>query len=233
MREVGSWLDQALIYFGGGPRARSSPRRLGAGPGRRGGLSTQREEAGYRTRVEVLRDFLRAVRQEPKKTRIIGLANLNPSSFRRYLNFGIAFDLVRPTPGGFRLTVRAEAVLDSIERLLAKTAEFESILGELYRSLGGAPLGQGPRSSSHGRTVSRIALAEIALPHIGRSGGLVSPGERFPDPGLPIDSIERWWLRDGQAPVVGPRLDSGARGDLAVMPASVNIRRSARARSRK
>ncbi len=161
------------------------------------------------------------------------MANLNPSSFRRYLDFGIAFDLVRPTPRGYRLTVRAEAVLNTIERLLSKSTEFESILGELYQALGGAPPGRGARGTSSARTVSRIALGEIALPSIGKSGGIAAPGERFPDPGLPIDSIDRWWSRDSEPPGVAPRMSPGARGDLALLPPSVTLRRSARPRSRK
>ena len=51
----------------------------------------------YRSKVEILRDFLVAIQESGKKTRIIGLANLNPSSFRPYLRFCLAHEPVSYT----------------------------------------------------------------------------------------------------------------------------------------
>jgi len=97
--------------------------------------SKQPKDGRYRTKVEVLRDFLVATREESRKTRIIGTANLNPASFQKYLASCIRLNLVQETTHGYELTARAEVVLDRIERLLEMNSEVESALLGLNRVL--------------------------------------------------------------------------------------------------
>jgi predicted transcriptional regulator len=85
--------------------------------------------------VEILRDFLDAIQESGKKTRIIGLANLNPASFRPYLRFCLEHELIEETSGEFRLTPRAHGVLRAIQRLIAGSAEVDAALLELHRGL--------------------------------------------------------------------------------------------------
>jgi predicted transcriptional regulator len=119
-----------------------------------------RRDHQYRGRVEILRDFLGAVRAHERKTRIIGLANLNPTSFQRYLDFSLSLDLVRRSPKGYRLTPRAEAVLDSIDRLLAKSAEVDVTLRDFQRAFSRSQaIGPGPKPAF--RYISRIAWDEV------------------------------------------------------------------------
>jgi len=125
--------------------------------------SKQPKDGRYRTKIEVLRDFLHATRQESKKTRIIGVANLNPSSFQKYLEACTRLDLVRESSEGYELTPRAEVVLDRIERLLEKSSEAEAAFQALDRFLRDSALsGDSPPAL---RYVSRIAWNQVARPN--------------------------------------------------------------------
>jgi predicted transcriptional regulator len=86
----------------------------------------------YRTRLEVLHDFLDASRRASHKTRIIGLANLNPGYFDRYAQFCLEHHLLEHSTEGYRPTDRGAEVLVAIRRVLSKTAE----LDDAMRSLG-------------------------------------------------------------------------------------------------
>lgn len=87
----------------------------------------------YRSKVEVLRDFLEATHEQSTKSRIIGIANLNRVLFQRYLNLAVSFDLVAVTPRGYRLTARARPAIEAIDRYLARRNEAVSALHELRR----------------------------------------------------------------------------------------------------
>jgi len=102
----------------------------------------------------VLRDFLNATRAGVKKTRIIGIANLNPASFQKYLESCTRLHLVRGTSEGYELTPRAEVVLDRIDRLLQMSSEVETALESLNRILGETSPGESPPPL---RYVSRLA----------------------------------------------------------------------------
>lgn len=119
-----------------------------------------RADRHYRSRLEILRDFLGAIRETGKKTHIIGLANLNPSSFQPYLDFCHALQLVRDTPGGYVLTPRANVMLEVIQRLLARSAEVDAALLDLHRSFGNS---DPPRPPTKGalRYVSILAWNEV------------------------------------------------------------------------
>ncbi len=85
----------------------------------------------YRTRLEVLHDFLDASRRASRKTRIIGLANLNPSYFESYAQFCLDHHLIEVTSDGYRPTELADQVLVAIRRILSKTAELDGAIRSL------------------------------------------------------------------------------------------------------
>jgi DNA-binding transcriptional LysR family regulator len=97
---------------------------------------------------------LSAVRETGKKTHIIGLANLNPTSFQPYLNFCLALQLVEDSATGYRLTPRAEAVLEVIQRLLARSADVDAALLDLHRDFS---------SSSTSRLGSKGTLRYVSI----------------------------------------------------------------------
>ena len=82
----------------------------------------------YRTRLEVLHDFLDASRRAARKTRIIGLANLNPGYFDSYAQFCLDNRLLVATAEGYRTTELADQVLVAIRRILSKTAELDGAI---------------------------------------------------------------------------------------------------------
>lgn len=124
------------------------------------GLLTHRGERQYRSRLEILRDFLEATRTAGKKTRIIGLANLNPSSFDFYRDFCVNLQLVEEIPGGYRLTARADKVLAAIERVVHRGAELDSALSELQRNVSRSGA-SATRSGGAMRWVSKLAWQEV------------------------------------------------------------------------
>lgn len=128
----------------------------------------------YRSKLEVLRDFLRAAREPAPKTRIIGAANLNPVSFRRYLRLCTQRDLIMAVSGGYVATPRATPLLEAIDRLMLKTSELESALHLLGPA---APDGPGVDAGPPARLrlVLREAWNEIALEPVARSGGRAGP----------------------------------------------------------
>jgi predicted transcriptional regulator len=140
------------------------------------------EPRKYRTRLEILHDFLEAIRKTGKKTHIIGLSNLNPSSFQPYLDFSIALELVKVTPAGYQLTPRAEAVIEVIQRLLARSSEVDAALLDLHRGFNGSNLSE-PSTKGALRYVSILAWNEVVRSAAGFledktefSGGRLSVG---------------------------------------------------------
>lgn len=129
-----------------------------------------RGDRQYRGRVEILRDFLGAVGAHERKTRIIGVANLNPSSFQKYLDFCLTLDLVQKSPGGYRLTPRANAVLDSIDRLLVKSGEVDDTLVEFRRAFSRSQ-SVAPGTKSTLRYISRLAWDEVCRTNAGSAAG--------------------------------------------------------------
>jgi predicted transcriptional regulator len=85
----------------------------------------------YRTRLEVLHDFLDASRRASRKTRIIGLANLNPSYFETYAQFCLEHHLLERTAEGYRSTELADQVIVAIRRVLSKTTELDGAIRSL------------------------------------------------------------------------------------------------------
>lgn len=79
----------------------------------------------YRSKIEVLRDFLKAAQEPVPKTRLIGTANLNPVSFQRYLRICTERDLITTVSGGYVATPRARPLLDAINGLMLTTTELE------------------------------------------------------------------------------------------------------------
>jgi predicted transcriptional regulator len=190
-------------------------------------LRTNRTDRRYRSRIEILRDFLGAVRETGKKTHIIGLANLNPTSFQPYLDFCSTLHLVQDTPAGYRLTPRADAVLDVIERLLARSAEVDAALLDLHRGFNGSNLSR-PASSGTLRYVSILAWNDI-VQSVADSVGTEDKSHwsrRSID--LPDASSPTWLGRAGESDTDEPIVARHFLLDTADPPA----RRPARTRSR-
>jgi predicted transcriptional regulator len=123
-------------------------------------LQASRANRHYRSRLEILRDFLGAVRETGTKTHIIGLANLNPASYHKYLDFCLSLQLVEDTPAGYRLTPRAAVVLEVIQRLLARSADVDAALVDLHRGFDRSYL-SGPSTGGALRSVSILAWNEV------------------------------------------------------------------------
>ena len=85
----------------------------------------------YRTRLEVLHDLLEASQKTSRKTRIIGLANLNPAYFEIYARFCLDHHLLQFTTDGYRPTDRTEPVLAAIRRVISKSSELDDALRSL------------------------------------------------------------------------------------------------------
>jgi predicted transcriptional regulator len=90
----------------------------------------------------VLRDLLSAARREGRKTRIIGIANLNHSSFRKYARIAEARGLLVNNAAGYGTTPLAEEWLRGVDEVLAKKNELDEAVRRLVNitSRGGHPL---------------------------------------------------------------------------------------------
>jgi predicted transcriptional regulator len=114
----------------------------------------------YRSKLELLRDFLTAAQVETVKTRIMNRANLNQTSFSRYKTFCQDRQLLIALDGGYTLTPQAEELLQSINRVLSRAAELRmafDVLNQTARS-GGYLL---PRPEVSVRTFDRVNLQEL------------------------------------------------------------------------
>jgi predicted transcriptional regulator len=156
--------------FGGLKSSARKSRKMGAQ-----GKPTNRGGRHYRSRVEILRDFLISVRESGKKTHIIGRANLNPNSFRTYLQFSLALKLVEQSDSQYLLTRRADGVIEVIDRLLARTAEVNTALLDLKRGLDSMGLASGSPNDAL-RFVSNVVWNEAVRSAVENiSGAVVFP----------------------------------------------------------
>jgi len=189
----------------------------------------QPKDGRYRSKIEVLRDFLEATREESKKTRIIGAANLNPASFQRYLDSCIRLDLVHATTSGYELTARAEVVLDRIDRLLEMSSEVDSALQSLNRFLGESRA-QGEAPSTP-RFVSRVAWSQVSeaesptAPSVANSATSRSVA-------FPLGGFKFWWEREMVVDPAGEEAGRTIPQDPATDP-SLSPRRSNQDRARR
>lgn len=120
---------------------------------------------GYRSKLEVLRDFLRAAQEPAPKTRIIGAANLNPASFPKYLRLCTAHNLIMAVSGGYVATPRATPVLRAIEGIMLKSSELEVAVEAFERNALALGLGAPVASvSSQPRQALREAWNGLSQP---------------------------------------------------------------------
>lgn len=133
-------------------------------------------ERRYRSKVEVLRDLLEAARQDRRKTRIIGRANLNEESFARYAFLALAEGLLERVDHGFRATPLGEEWVGAADVVLTKRAElFDAVeaLARVTRNGGSARSGGlavRPSSWSLGLR-PRLATVELTLEDTSLSAG--------------------------------------------------------------
>jgi predicted transcriptional regulator len=169
----------------------------------------QRREGRNRGRLEILHDFLEAARREPKKTRIIGLANLNPASFEKYLRYCLELDLMRVTPGGYRLTPRADVAQLAIRRFMEKSQELDGAFRDLQRTFGTLGLSSaGDRGGSRGLGAPTWMEVILASGPGARSPYDRSGGQRD----LPVPRFEPGLSPPADGPVAAaPSLPSGRR----------------------
>lgn len=147
----------------------------------------------YRSKLEVFRDVLLATRYASKKTRIIGLANLNPTTFQRHMALARAHGLIIQDDGDYRLTEKADQVLTALQELVVKSRE----LDDGVQSFGRSALSSSAGRRTDGvvlRYVSRLAWAEIRRsdtelpPSFARSAGISANPGGTPD--SPRDILE-------------------------------------------
>lgn len=120
----------------------------------------------------------------------MGIANLNPSSFQKYLDFCLSLDLVQKSAGGYRLTSRATAVLDSIDHLLAKSEEVDNTLLEFRRAFSRSQA-VAPSTRSTTRYISRLAWDEVCR-SAAKSASLDTVSRRTGDSSVP--ELPELWL---------------------------------------
>lgn len=114
----------------------------------------------YRSKLEVFRDVLVATRHASKKTRIMGLANLNPTTFHKHMDFAIDQGLIVINGGEYHLTDKADRVLAALQELMAKSNELDRAIQSLERSA--VPKNRNQWSEGAVlRNVSRIAWGEV------------------------------------------------------------------------
>lgn len=195
----------------GRPETADAGRTTLAGPGPKGESPTSSEARHYRSQVEVLRDLVEAAREECRKTRIIGRANLNEESFARYSGLAVAEGLLGRTAAGYRTTSQGERWLGAVHRVFVKRAELLEAVRQLARVTDGpvAPeAGDGPavpavdpppdwRSAVLRPVPNRRPVGDGPF-RAGYGGALAAPTARAtahlparPEPGLPAPEIAR------------------------------------------
>ena len=90
----------------------------------------------YRTRLEVLRDILGVPGDEANKSRIIRLANLNPTAFDRYVTFCLQTGLLELEDNRYRKTGVSVPAMQAIDLVLAKAGELGCAIRDLGMTLG-------------------------------------------------------------------------------------------------
>ena len=179
-------------------RSRAHARIRGAGR-----LRTYGKDRRYRSKLEILRDFLSAVRETGKKPRIIGVANLNPGSFQLYIEFCLANRLVEDTPAGYRLTPRADEVLKAIQQLIARSEEVDAALLQLQRGFEPStpPL---PSSRQALRYVSVLAWNEVVRSAAVSLAAKARALEGRLSVDLPVDTNPSWTQEVVETELEGP-----------------------------
>lgn len=165
-------------------------------------MVTERKMAthGYRSRPELFRDFLSAAKTGGGMSRILRMANLNQSSYSRYVRYCLQEGFLLERADGYELTHRAEEALSAVNLVLEKASELESALERYSSILGGTArerdrflrlserrLRAVARISGPGAFEPRFSLGDSAgpptLPHSTLAGALSE--DRPPLPNLP------------------------------------------------
>jgi predicted transcriptional regulator len=115
----------------------------------------------YRPKIEILRDVLVAAQQDEKKTRIMGLANLNWNSLDKYLTYCVERGLLMPENGGYRFTPRGQETLGVIEVILSRGTALDEALRTFAR-LAGEPAFHSPVATTFFSGVDAPPTAERA-----------------------------------------------------------------------
>lgn len=160
---------------------RSPSAREGAGPGPGWEMPRIGENnARYRTKIEVLRDIVRAATNEERKTRIIGMANLNQVSFQRYSSLGVSLGLLQPTGSGLSATPAAEEWLGAVDTIISKSSEVAAAIDTLYRLT--PPIRNGGNGSARGKPPYDAVqlLARLAWADLRPSAQAISAGRTPP-----------------------------------------------------
>lgn len=88
----------------------------------------------YRTKLKILRDFLLAVSKEHKKTRIMYAADMNPLTFKKYLENYITQGFIRCKDNEYFITEKGIKTLNMCENVLGKIEEIEALVKEAPES---------------------------------------------------------------------------------------------------
>ncbi|HTW55487.1 MAG TPA: winged helix-turn-helix domain-containing protein [Thermoplasmata archaeon] len=121
----------------------------------------------YRSKVVILRDLLDAASRAHRKTRIIGLANLNQESFQRYAALAVSAGLLREEKGYYATTPRAKEWLRAVDSVLRKGSEVSTALASLSRLTRQTlpPLPSTPEETGEiaRQLLGRLAWAELSV----------------------------------------------------------------------
>ncbi len=167
--------------------------------------------------MEILRDFLSAVREAPKKTRIIGLANLNPSSFQLYLEFCLAHQLVEDTPEGYRLTHHADGVLKAIQQLIERSEEVDAVLLQLQRGFDSSSASLAPTKQAL-RYVSVLAWNEVVRSVPASLGVKPRPLDNRLSVEMPVTATPEWAQGTVEGELDGSVLANPSLSGAALLP---------------
>jgi predicted transcriptional regulator len=125
----------------------------------------------YRTKIEVLRDLVRAATRERRKTRIIGVANLNRGSFDRYAEVAVSMGLLESRGQEYIATPIARDWLGAVDGILARGSQVAAALKQLGRlTPGGREADPSRGNDLTQQLLARLAWAELVAPHLSVSG---------------------------------------------------------------
>lgn len=116
--------------------------------------------------MEILRDLLDAASRAHRKTRIIGIANLNQESFQRYSALAVSAGLLRHQDGHYATTPHAKEWLRAVDSVLRKGTEVSSALASLSR-LTRQTVRSGAASPEESGEVARQLLGRLAWAELG------------------------------------------------------------------
>ncbi len=110
----------------------------------------------------MLRDFLSAAHTETRKTPLMNRANLNRASFSHYLKYCIENQLLMTTNGGYVTTPRAEELLQRLEQVLAKEADFRIAVERLQQVARSGAFKAAPTALTS-ESLDRIAYSALGI----------------------------------------------------------------------